>query len=391
MKKNTILLPTDRILPQSFKERLRNILDDNRNDAKRLIEELYEGQSELNDDLTTGGIFTQDDLEALFEFAKELSLPIIVAKNDHGICEFKICKKESAQKLTHFERSGYSISDDSQKLRTLFISNHFSHLNHIEAFGHLLTEVTLPDELPNLIELWLNCNQLAQLTLPEELPNLNNLFLHENKLTQLKLPDELPNLERLGLGFNQLTQLILPDELPNLKALNLTKNQLIQLTLPDELPNLIQLDLDHNKLTQLTLPAQLPNLKSLWLNNNKLIQLTLPDELPNLEVLWLSDNQLTQLTLPNELLNLETLVLACNQLIQVTLHVQSPNLKEFWLDNNKLTQLTLPKTRDNLFGGWDFDQMQTVTAFYNDGQHTFENQSKKTIMNYVRTGIVVND
>ena len=296
------------VLP--FKERLRTLLNYyiEGNDAskeswlKKQIKESYDKQDELVDDLATNGMFTNEELIWLFNTAKELKLPIIAATNNHGICEFKIYKGKSIEKLTYLGMFGYGKSND-EKLRQLFISNHFSHLNTIGVSSHLLTELTLPNELPNLEMLWLDNNQLTQLTLPAKLPNLEMLWLNNNQLTQL------------------------------------------------------------------TLPAKLPNLKDLWLDNNQLTQLTLSNELPKLEWLRLGHNQLTQLTLPAKL----------------------PNLKDLFLYGNQLTQLTLPKilpeTRDHGMV-WSFDPIQSVTAFYNDEQHTFQNPSKATIMDYVRTGII---
>ena len=292
---------TDRISTQSFKENLKTILDDNRGNVKDLIKGLYDEQIELNDDLATGETFNQEELRALFEIAKELDLPIIVATNSHGICKFKICRGQSIQELTLFKVSGLSFGDDSQKLRKLFISNHFSHLGTIIVSDHLLTQITLPNELLNLKCLHLGGNQLTELKLPDQLPNLELPHLENNQLTDLKLPNELPNLKAVGLNENQLTEIKLPNELLDLKYLSLGGNQLTELKLPDQLPNL--------------------------------------------QILRLNSNQLNHLTLP------------------------------------KIS----PETRNNPLL-WNFYPIQTVTAFYNDRQHIFQNEYYETIVYCVKAG-----
>ena len=310
----------DRMSTQSFKENLKTILDDN---VKILIEKLYKEQEELDDDLATGGIFNQEELRALFEIAKELKLPIIVATNSHGICKFKICRGQSIQELTLFKVSGLSFGDDSQKLRKLFISNHFSHLGTIIVSDHLLTQITLPNELLNLKCLHLGGNQLTELKLPDQLPNLELPHLENNQLTDLKLPNELPNLKAVGLNENQLTEIKLPNELPDLKAVGLNENQL----------------------TEIKLPNELLDLKYLSLGGNQLTELKLPDQLPNLQILRLNSNQLNHLTLP------------------------------------KIS----PETRNNPLL-WNFYPIQTVTAFYNDRQHIFQNEYYETIVYCVKAG-----
>ena len=191
------------------------------------------------------------------------------------------------------------------------------------------------------------------------------------KLMEFYISDDFEYLYYIDLNNCSLTDIVLPKKLPNLRYLNLKNNQLSQIKLPEELPKLDRLYLENNQLSQITLPEELPKLKGLSLNENQLSQVKLPEELPDLEILTLDNNQLTEIKFPNEL----------------------PKLDWMKLHHNQLTQLTLPKispeTRNNRLL-WTFDEIQTVTAFYNDGQHTFENQDRITIMDYVRTGIVVN-
>ena len=434
MKKNTILLPLlccivataplfateghssssvgahgDRMPTQSFKEKLKAILVDNPDNGRRLIKELYESQDELHDDLATGGFFTQEELQVLFHFAKKLDLPIIVGKGREGIIHFKIYKGNRIERERRIDLS------DNKKLMEFYISDDFEYLDYIDLNNCSLTDIVLPkklpnlrylnlknnqlsqiklpEELPKLDRLYLENNQLSQITLPEELPKLKGLSLNENQLSQVKLPEELPDLEILTLDNNQLTEIKFPNELPKLKGLSLNENQLSQIKLPEELPELRYLYLKNNQLSQIKLPEELPKLDRLYLENNQLSQITLPEELPKLKGLSLNENQLSQVKLPEELPDLEILTLDNNQLTEIKFPNELPKLDWMKLHHNQLTQLTLPKispeTRNNRLL-WTFDEIQTVTAFYNDGQHTFENQDRITIMDYVRTGIVVN-
>ena len=74
-----------------FNQELKAILSDhknNKNELKKLIKELYDKQVELKEDLAKDGTFTKQELTLLFQIAKELRLPIVVAESNFGICEF---------------------------------------------------------------------------------------------------------------------------------------------------------------------------------------------------------------------------------------------------------------------------------------------------------------
>ena len=86
---------------------------------------LYEKQTELNEDLTTDGEFSSDDLVLLFTIVKKLELPIIVGTDSRGISRFLIYKGESIQNLTEIQLNGSSIPDHQKTKDTFYIKSFY--------------------------------------------------------------------------------------------------------------------------------------------------------------------------------------------------------------------------------------------------------------------------
>jgi Leucine-rich repeat (LRR) protein len=160
-----------------------------------------------------------------------------------------------ASTITSLGVGGYGITD-------LTGIEGFLNLRELYCESNKLT--TLPNNLPNSLQL-LYCHSNQLTALPNNLPNsLQTLFCHNNKLTNL--PSNLPsNLSELQCFSNQLQ--VLPTNLPSqLYILHCQNNQLQ--TLPTNLPNNLQyLYCDGNNIT--CLPS-LPNLFVLRIDENKI-------------------------------------------------------------------------------------------------------------------------
>ncbi len=293
-----------------------------------------------------------------------------------------------------------------------------SQLRGLDLSNNRLTQLTLPDSLPELR--LLNCanNQLTQLSL-SNLPKLNELDCSNNKLTQLTMTNaflvysdyyyyyyynnsntrnvshaincannqltaltlvdlqqlagvntsnnpitqvafsSLPMLASLDVSNCQLTQLSTLN-LPNLATLNCSRNRLTELALSN-MPSLFNLNCSYNQLTRLELDSVFvtPNsnyAQQLDCSNNQLSQLILAD-LPELDIINCSYNRITQLTLSN-LPNLTGLNCSYNMLTRL----EVPSL--FKLNNlncshNQLTQLELPDSSSTAY------PFPTVKCSYN--------------------------
>ena len=167
-------------------------------------------------------------------------------------------------------------------------SRNISSVAGLEAAGNLvtlnlednsLTSFTLPASLTKLNLLDLNFNEsLTNFTLPSGMTNLTSLFLVKNQLTDLELPADLVDLVQIDATENELASFTLPAGLTNLSILVLDGNLLTNFTLPPDQTKLASLSLEFNNLTNFILPAGLTNLSVLGLAGNHLTNFTLPPD-----------------------------------------------------------------------------------------------------------------
>lgn len=137
-------------------------------------------------------------------------------------------------------------------------------------------------KLPNVVDLYLESNQLTSITFPSQLPNLRMINLAGNQLKEVRFP-EMPNIILLYAQQNQLESAILPNNMPNLSRINLQQNKLKTFDFPSNTPLLEYVRLNHNpNLQSLVLPPSL-NLKALWLYvSPNLKSVTLPNNIWNM-------------------------------------------------------------------------------------------------------------
>jgi hypothetical protein len=212
----------------------------------------------------------------------------------------------------------------------------------------------IPPQLRRLVHLKtliLNDNPLlhAQLRQLPALVSLESLHLSNTQRTISNIPqglDNLPNLKELDLSCNDLT--IVPDtiyKIRTLQRLNLSQNSLSEISnMIGDLEELLSLNLSRNKL--LSLPnalCKLSKLKKLYANSNFLSFVGIPagiGKLSELEIFSASDNRLE--TLPEGLCRcgkLRRLILNKNRLYSLPDAIHFLQLQELDVSDNADFQL----------------------------------------------------
>ena len=149
------------------------------------------------------------------------------------------------------EYTGYSGLCDSCCWPSVAVSDFtplkgLSKLEVLNLGGNGLTELTLPDTLPNLSSLILYDNRLSNLSFLEGLTGITTLSLSGHDQSHLIIPegiDALSNLRELWLGSCAMKKLTLPKNLKNLESLSVAESRLTDLSFLQDLGGLSNLDL----------------------------------------------------------------------------------------------------------------------------------------------------
>nr|XP_029712067.1 protein artichoke-like [Aedes albopictus] len=142
-------------------------------------------------------------------------------------------------------------------------------LKFVDITYNLLTTVTVP---PSVVEFIAERNNLTSITINSRI--LERLILPKNKLDSLRQFNNLPQLKELDLSCNQLEKLNLDElsSMSNLTILNMANNQIYIVEGSHQFASLQYLDLSNNLLTMVDEPfASFPNIKQLYLQNNKIV------------------------------------------------------------------------------------------------------------------------
>jgi Leucine-rich repeat (LRR) protein len=126
-------------------------------------------------------------------------------------------------------------------------------------------------ELPNLIRLHLEANQIKSLRYLDQIKTLKQLDLKQNLLEDVSLLATLPNLQILNVAENRISTLQSFSELRMLESLDISRNQITELIQLPHLNRLKNLDISVNPITSLT---NLHTLESLNKINLQGLQLT---------------------------------------------------------------------------------------------------------------------
>lgn len=148
----------------------------------------------------------------------------------------------------------------------------FIHIRYLDLTGNLLKDVSVINNLKDLIVLKVAKNNLTTAEL-DGLPYLQEASFADNKIEEMA-DIKHPLLEKLNLNSNQIEMVTGLD--------------------PDVLTHLTVLELRGNKLTS-TEGINIPTLKSLYLAANRLTKLEGLEKLVNLETLHVRDNQIDSL------------------------------------------------------------------------------------------------
>ena len=97
-------------------------------------------------------------------------------------------------------------------------------LYDIEIFKNKLTSLDLSNQ-PKISIVHAEQNQLTTIKLPPKVPFLKEFRLWENKFTEISIPDDLPQLTHLQLYQNLLSTIVIPTKLPKLKMFSLWGNK----------------------------------------------------------------------------------------------------------------------------------------------------------------------
>ena len=183
-----------------------------------------------------------------------------------GLTPNEVLTQQAMLGLTSLRYLGLELSDN-EKIVDLTGLEYALNLDHLNLYGHLISDL----------------RSLARLT------KLRSLWLAGNKIANVHPLTSLP-LEELGLGGNPITDFTPLAELTNLTRLDfwgngLGNNHLQSIT---GLTQLMQLDLRNNQISDVTLLTKLVNLKKLQLKGNPISDTSPLRELlsgnPNLEI-----------------------------------------------------------------------------------------------------------
>ena len=207
--------------------------------------------------------------------------------------------------FSEFEGSKYSLEEiwirDNNLRKVEGISNHFERLKVLDLGGNLLTDFPEDIQLPALVSLDLDANQLT--TLPEFLTSttkLKTLNLSGNQLAAFELSPSLRKLKALDLSDNPLKEIGWGSHKVKVKKLILDWVSLSEADIQSMPKSLEILSLEHCGLSSISGIENLRNLKELSLLHNEIRELPVDfQRIKNLKKLWVGGNPLQDLSRVN--------------------------------------------------------------------------------------------
>nr|XP_029712051.1 uncharacterized protein LOC115256973 [Aedes albopictus] len=162
-------------------------------------------------------------------------------------------------------------------------------LKFVDITYNFVTTVTVP---PSVVEFIAERNNLTSITINSRI--LERLILPKNKLDSLRQFNNLPQLKELDLSCNQLEKLNLDElsSMSNLTILNMANNQIYIVEGSHQFASLQYLDLSSNLLTIVDESfASFPNIQHLYLQNNKIVMWFEPISVPgSLQIINIHNN-----------------------------------------------------------------------------------------------------
>jgi hypothetical protein len=224
---------------------------------------------------------------------------------------------------------------------------------------HLITNFIKINDLVNIQQLYLGCNQIDHLSSQiGSLTNLRVLDLSDNRIQKIENLNRLTNLRVLNLKCNHITVMEGMENLSNLEELNLNINQIKKIEGLENQINLRDLALGRNRIERIESLDNLENLQKLDLGSNQISRIDGLNCLKNLRELDLCGNLIKKIENITNLHQLQTLDLDRNligsiegldQLVQlISLDMRANNIKriegldgqsaliKLHLDNNQI-------------------------------------------------------
>ena len=134
-------------------------------------------------------------------------------------------------------------------------------------YSHLI-DITILQELKNLVRLELDNNQICDLTPLQELKNLEVLHLNNNQISDIESLKHLNNLSHLRLYGNQIKDIEPIKNFEKIIILSLGSNTITDITAIQELGTLKKLELSNNKINNIESLQNLSHLVELNLKDN---------------------------------------------------------------------------------------------------------------------------
>ncbi|SFQ46622.1 leucine-rich repeat protein [Parafilimonas terrae] len=223
--------------------------------AEQLIEQNIRNRSKL---LDLGNCSLHDKSPELFLLQKcdhieTLSLGTYYYINDKPVLS---ANKERPNLFNNIPESlPVSIKElyiNETKIRDISKLAQYKNLTHFDGFGNNIAQITISDELPNLISLGLSNNDLNVTDQLELFPNLKYLYIGNNRISFFKknLKDILPYLEVLYMYGNYMTNISFLQHHHSIKKLDLSNNELTDINVLEDLFNLEQLEIGKNPATR---------------------------------------------------------------------------------------------------------------------------------------------
>lgn len=152
-------------------------------------------------------------------------------------------------------------------------------------------------KLTNLSSFYLIDNFSTSLSL---IPmNVVKISILSTSISNLSLPDSLPNLIELDLNLSNVTNIVIPDDTPLLRSLRISWLWIKSITFPQDSSSIGDLSINSTSLTTLNIPYM--NISQSYIsNNNSLTNIVFDRAIPSLQWLDLKENsQLRSITLPD--------------------------------------------------------------------------------------------
>lgn len=127
------------------------------------------------------------------------------------------------------------------------------------------------DQIPDLVSLYLDRNQISEIKGLSNLTNLRTLSLDDNYIMKIEGLENLINLRNLSLRNNQINKFEGLENLVNLRNLSLIDNQISEIDGLEKLTELENLELKGNNISEIKNLENLEKLKILRLDSNPIM------------------------------------------------------------------------------------------------------------------------